>query len=114
MNWKDGAGRGRETSLSSFNAEKVANAKQDFVVHGGSDAAGLGILLAGMVNAEEMRAIEGKGNFGTVGELVGRSRSDQTILLQHVEVGVPGNFSKCEDGFRTQDREFELQIVATI
>jgi hypothetical protein len=48
--------------------EEPADAAQNLGVHGGGDAAGLRVLLAGVVNAEEVRAVAGEFGFGAVRE----------------------------------------------
>lgn len=73
--------------------EEVADFVEDFGVHGGGDAAGLGILLAGVVNAKQARSSGRDFGFGTVSEFEARARRDDVALLEDVEVAVPGDFA---------------------
>jgi hypothetical protein len=54
---------------------------EDFRVHGFGYKAGLGILLAGVIDAEEMRPIEWKRDFRAVTEFVGSAGRDEAILF---------------------------------
>jgi len=94
--------------------EKALDAAEDLGVHGGREAAGLGVLLAGVVDAEEEGRGGGELGLCAVGERVGGSRGDGAALLQDFEVGVPGDFSEGQDGARLEDFQFAEEIVAAI
>src|SRR6516162_1011810 len=83
-------------------------------VHGGSDAAGLRVLLARVIDGEQARRSGGKVRFRPVSELVRRSRNDDAALLEDFEIGVPSDFAKRKNRLGFQDFEFALEISAAI
>src|SRR5690348_17521829 len=83
--------------------EEAADPVEDLGVHGGSNAAGLRVLLAGVVDPEETRRSGGDFCFGAVGEFEKRAGSNDAALLKDVEVAVPSDFSQCEDRLRLED-----------
>jgi len=83
-------------------------------VHGGRKAASLGVLLAGMIDAEETGGGGGELRFGAMGEREGGARGNYAALLQDFEVGVPGDFSEGQNGPRMEDFQFAKEIVAAI
>ena len=83
-------------------------------VHGGREAASLGVLLAGMIDAEEASGRGGELGFGAVGERESGARGDLAALLQDFKVGVPGDFSEGQDGARLEDFQFAQEIAAAI
>lgn len=94
--------------------EEAANFGEGFGVHAGGDAAGLGVLLAGVVDAKEARGSGRDFGFGAVSESVERAGSDHSTLLEDVEVGVPRDFAERQDCFGFKNLEFALQIIAAI
>ena len=94
--------------------EKALDAAEDFGVHRGSEAAGLGVLLAGVIDAEKAGVARGEFGFCAVGERVGGARGDGAALLQDFEVSVPGDFSERQHGARLEDFQFAEEIVAAI
>src|ERR1700675_1663928 len=77
--------------------EEALDAAEDLGVHGGREAASLGVLLAGVIDAEEAGGGGGELGFGAVGERESGARGDRAALLEDFEVGVPGDFSEGED-----------------
>lgn len=61
--------------------EEAADVGENFGVHDGSDASGLRVLLAGVVNAEQTWRSRGDFGFGSMCEFVLRARSNHAALL---------------------------------
>ena len=87
---------------------------EDLSVHGGSEAASLGVLLAGVIDAEEASGGGGDLGFGAMGEWESGARGNLAALLLDFEVGVPGDFSEGQDGARLEDFQFAEEIGAAI
>lgn len=83
-------------------------------VHGGGDATGLRVLLAGMVDAEQARSSRRDFRLGAVSESEERAGSNHAALLEDVEVAVPGDFAERQDRLRLQDFQFALKITSAI
>jgi len=90
------------------------DAAEDLGVHGGREAASLGVLLAGVIDTEEASGRGGELGFGAVGERESGARGNYAALLQNIEVGVPGDFSEGQDGARLEDFQFAQEIAAAI
>src|ERR1700675_2497724 len=76
---------------SGLVAKKLSDVSQHLGVHGRRNFTSLRVLLAGMIYAEQ----SGRGwrqlNFSSMCEAVRRARSDEPSLLQHLNVGIPGD-----------------------
>ena len=90
------------------------DAAEDLGVHGVSDAAGLRVLLAGVVDTEEARGVGGELCLRAVGEGKRGSRCDCALLFQDFQVGVPGDFSEGENRSGLQDLYFAFEIATAI
>jgi hypothetical protein len=94
--------------------EESTDAAEDFGVHGERDFAGLGILLAGVIDAEQSN-IRGRNiRLRAVGERVSWSGRDQALVLENPQVNIPADSSQRQDGARLQDFQFALKIRAAI
>jgi len=83
-------------------------------VHRGRETASLGVLLAGVIDAEEASGGGGELGFSAVSERESGSRGNDAVLLQDFQVGVPGDFSKGQDGARLEDFQLAQEIGAAI
>ena len=94
--------------------EEAKDSGENFGVHGGGDAAGLCVLLAGVIDAKQAWGSGRDFGFCAVSEFEERAGSDQAALLEDVEVGVPADFAESEDCLGLQDFDLALEIAAAI
>lgn len=94
--------------------EEPADFGQNLGVHGGRDAAGLRVLLTGVVDAEEARSSGGDFGFRAMSEFETRARSDHAALLEDVEIAIPGDFAERKNRFRLKNLDLAFQVSAAI
>ncbi len=94
--------------------QKRAQVPQNPRVHGGSDPAGLCVLLTGMIYPEEPRPRRGQFGFGAMRKEECGARRDDPALLQKLQVRVPGNFAQRQQRARSQEVQFAFEVRAAI
>src|SRR5262249_44813301 len=88
------------------------NPAKDLGIHRLNDAAGLRVLLAGVVDAEQAERTRNNFCLGTMRKLEKRARSNGAALLQKLEGAVPSDFSQRENRFGPQDFKLVFKINA--
>src|SRR5713101_2963296 len=105
-------------NLSSFHCklffEEAPDPAQNGGIHLGRHAAGLGILLTRMINPKQSRRARRNVGFRTMRKYVESPRSNQPALLQDLKIGVPRNFSQCQDRFRLQYFQFAFEVAPAV
>lgn len=94
--------------------ETVTNAEKDAKKHRVGEAAGEGVLLAGVIGAEKAGEISGELVNRTVAEREGREGCDEAAIFEDLEIRAKGDAAEEEDGSGTQDFEFGFEIRAAI
>src|SRR6267143_1501377 len=94
--------------------EEGADPPEDSGIHGRRHAARLGVLLAGVVGAEQAQRALCHFGFCTVREFVECARGDHTTLFQNFEVPVPSNLAQRKDRLRLQDLHFASKVAAAV
>jgi|GEM_PF-6619121 len=104
----------RERPFGKLFGEEPANAPQDLCVHRGRHAPGLGVLLARVIDAEELRAVARQLRFRAMRKSIRRPRNNQSTLLQNFQVCIPGDFSERQHRARLQNLHLTHQIIPAI
>ncbi len=83
--------------------------------HGRRQAAGLRILLAGVIAGEKMGQVSGKLEFGAVGKNVpSAAGSEPPLVHEQAQIGMKRDRAKRQHGARPQDGEFLFEIAGAI
>ncbi len=94
--------------------QKSADVPQNAGEHGGRQAPGLRVLLAGMIRGEEAREIARQDETCAVRKWVGRARTDQAFLFQQIEIRVEGDASQGKNRSRADKFQFSFEIGQAI
>jgi len=103
-----------KTECSRLVTKKLSNASQNLRIHKRCNSAGLRVLLAGMIYAEQPRRWWWQLDFSAMREAVRRARRDEVALLQYLEVGIPGDATQNQNCPRLQDADFALHVSTTV